>query len=97
MTPLAFALVRLSGGRIHVERQDIPALLPRGACGFGLYRYLWVIGLAHTPVLTGCLSVPMPRSAFPGYELLGAVVCVGGTIFAYLLGNVTFTSEEGSI
>jgi len=39
----------------------------------------------------------MPRSAFPGYELLGAVVCVGGTIFAYLLGNVTFTSEEGSI
>ena len=48
MTPLAFLLVRITGGRIHIERSDWPLLLAAGACGFGFYQYLWVIGLKYT-------------------------------------------------
>jgi drug/metabolite transporter (DMT)-like permease len=61
MTPLAFLLVWVTGGRIHVERRDIPALLICGACGFGLYQYFWVTGLAHTtPFATALLGAISP-------------------------------------
>lgn len=61
MTPLAIAMVYVSGGRIHVERRDIATLLLCSACGFGLYQYLWVIGLAHTtPFATALLSALTP-------------------------------------
>ena len=61
MTPLAFSFIWASGGRIHVERRDIPALLLCGACGFGLYQYLWVTGLAHTtPFATALLGATSP-------------------------------------
>jgi drug/metabolite transporter (DMT)-like permease len=61
MTPLAFLLVWVSGGRIHIERRDIPALLVCGACGFGFYQYLWVTGLAHTtPFASALLGATSP-------------------------------------
>ncbi|MGC2130968.1 MAG: DMT family transporter [Candidatus Aquilonibacter sp.] len=61
MTPLAFSFIWVSGSRIHVERRDIPALLLCGACGFGLYQYLWVTGLAHTtPFATALLGATSP-------------------------------------
>jgi drug/metabolite transporter (DMT)-like permease len=61
MTPLAFLLVWVSGGRMHVERRDIPALLVCGACGFGFYQYLWVTGLAHTtPFASALLGATSP-------------------------------------
>ena len=61
MTPLAFAMVRVSGGRIHVEGRDVPTLILCSLCGFGLYQYLWVLGLAHTtPFATALLSALTP-------------------------------------
>ncbi|HUN30156.1 MAG TPA: DMT family transporter [Alphaproteobacteria bacterium] len=61
MTPLAFALVWISGGRIRIERRDAPALLLCGACGFGVYQYFWVLGLAHTtPFATSLLGATSP-------------------------------------
>jgi drug/metabolite transporter (DMT)-like permease len=54
-------LVWVSGGRIHIERRDIPALLVCGACGFGFYQYLWVTGLAHTtPFASALLGATSP-------------------------------------
>jgi len=55
MTPLAFGLVRLSGERLRLERRDIPLLVACGACGFGAYQYLWIIGLAHTTAFASAL------------------------------------------
>lgn len=61
MTPLAFAMAYASGGRIHVERRDVPTLILCSLCGFGLYQYLWVLGLAHTtPFATALLSALTP-------------------------------------
>lgn len=55
MTPLAFALVRISGERLHLDRRDIPLLIACGACGFGVYQYLWIIGLANTTAFASAL------------------------------------------
>ena len=55
MTPLAFVLARALGERIHVEKRDIPLLVAAGACGYGVYQYLWVIGLAHTTAFASSL------------------------------------------
>ncbi len=74
MTPLSFLLVWVSGGRMHIERRDIPALLVCGACGFGFYQYLWVTGLAHTtPFASALLGATSPIFtlaivAFAGHE-----------------------------
>ncbi len=61
MTPLVFAIVYFSGRRIHIERHDIPTLLLCSACGFGVYQYLWVLGLARTtPFATALLGATTP-------------------------------------
>ncbi|HTU70777.1 MAG TPA: DMT family transporter [Candidatus Baltobacteraceae bacterium] len=61
MTPLAFVLMWVSGGRIHIRRRDIPTLLLCSACGFGIYQYLWVFGLANTtPFATALLGATSP-------------------------------------
>ena len=39
------------------------------------------------PVLTGILSVPLINARFAPYELIGAVVCLGGMTFAITLGG----------
>ncbi len=55
MTPLVFALVAATGKRIHIHKRDIPLLVTCGACGFGVYQYLWVIGLSHTTAFASAL------------------------------------------
>jgi len=59
MTPLAFLLARIRGERIAFERRDIPLLLACGACGYGVYQYLWVLGLAHTTAFASALLASM--------------------------------------
>jgi drug/metabolite transporter (DMT)-like permease len=94
MTPLAIAMVYLSGGRIHVERRDIGTLVLCSACGFGLYQYLWILGLAHTtPFATALLSALTPiftlaivaiaghERVRPGRWLGAAVALFGVAIF----------------
>jgi drug/metabolite transporter (DMT)-like permease len=55
MAPLAFLLARARGERIRIARKDIPLLIACGACGYGLYQYLWVFGLAHTSAFASAL------------------------------------------
>jgi len=55
MAPLALLWVRLSGARLNFERRDWLLLLASGACGFGIYQYFWVIGLAHTTAFASAL------------------------------------------
>ena len=55
MTPLGFVLARIAGERVHVARRDVPLLLLCGACGYGLYQYFWMIGLAHTTAFASAL------------------------------------------
>jgi drug/metabolite transporter (DMT)-like permease len=94
MTPLAIAMVYFSGGKIHVERRDLGTLLLCSACGFGLYQYLWVVGLAHTtPFATALLSALTPiftlaivaiageERVRPGRWLGAAVALFGVAIF----------------
>jgi drug/metabolite transporter (DMT)-like permease len=59
MTPLAFCLVRVAGNRVHVARNDMPALLLCGACGYGIYQYFWIIGLSHTTAFASSLLAAM--------------------------------------
>ncbi len=40
-----------------------------------------------TPVLTGLLSVPILHAAFPGYELVGAAICLCGMLVASIKGT----------
>ncbi|HVA28946.1 MAG TPA: DMT family transporter [Candidatus Baltobacteraceae bacterium] len=40
-----------------------------------------------TPVLTGILSVPILHAAFPGYELVGAAICLCGMLVASIKGT----------
>jgi drug/metabolite transporter (DMT)-like permease len=61
---------------------------------------VWTYGIARAgagkgsifgflvPVITGVLSVPLLHAVFRGYELLGACVCLGGMLIAYLFGNL---------
>lgn len=94
MTPLAIAMLYGSGGRIHIERRDIATLVLCSACGFGVYQYLWVVGLAHTtPFATALLSALTPiftlaivamaghERVRPGRWLGAAVALFGVAVF----------------
>jgi drug/metabolite transporter (DMT)-like permease len=72
MTPLAFALVRIAGNRIHVERRDIPALIACGACGYGIYQYFWIVGLKYTtPFASSLLGATSPIITLAIVAILG--------------------------
>jgi drug/metabolite transporter (DMT)-like permease len=73
MTPLSFLLVRLMGERLHVNARDLPLLIACGACGYGVYQYLWVTGLAHTTAFASALLATLS----PLMTL--AIVASGGT------------------
>ena len=94
MTPLAFALVRISGGRVHVSRRDIPLLVLCGACGYGIYQYFWIVGLSHTtafasallgamsPVFTLAILALLRVERVRGGRWIGAAIAfLGITIF----------------
>jgi drug/metabolite transporter (DMT)-like permease len=80
----------MAGERVTVARRDIPLLLLCGACGYGVYQYFWIIGLAHTtPFASALLSAMAPVFtlaivAFLGHERvrsgrwLGAAIALGG-------------------
>ena len=90
MTPLAFALVRLVGHRIHVARRDIPLLVLCGACGYGVYQYFWILGLSRTtafasallgamsPVFTLVIVAATHQERVRSGRWLGAVVALAG-------------------
>ncbi len=59
MTPLAFALAYALGERVRIQKKDLPLLIACGACGYGVYQYLWVIGLAHTTAFASALLASM--------------------------------------
>jgi len=94
MTPLTFVLVWVSGSRLHIERRDIPSLLLVGACGFGIYQYLWVIGLSRTsPYATSLLGATSPMFtlaivALAGHEHVRKLRFAGAAIA--LLGVAIF-------
>jgi drug/metabolite transporter (DMT)-like permease len=61
MTPLAYGLAYLGGGRVHVERRDILKLIGCGICGFGAYQYFWILGLSRTtPFATALIGALAP-------------------------------------
>ena len=109
MTPLAFLLVRLMGERVRIHKRDIPLLIACGACGYGVYQYLWVIGLKYTtPFASALLSTLAPMMtlaivAFRGTERvrsgrwLGAAVALFGVaVFeGVFAGHITFALGDG--
>ena len=72
MTPLAYALVYATRGRIRVRRRDIGQLLVCGACGFGLYQYCWILGLRYTtPFASSLLGATSPIFTLGIVAILG--------------------------
>lgn len=55
MPPLALVMLRMAGARMRFERRDLPQLIAAGACGYGVYQYFWVLGLAHTTAFASAL------------------------------------------
>ncbi len=55
MPPLALVLLRVAGERLAIERRDVPLLVACGACGYGVYQYFWMLGLAHTTAFASAL------------------------------------------
>lgn len=72
LPPLALILVRISGERIRIERRDWPLLILAGACGYGLYQYCWMEGLANTSAFASALL----GSLAPLFTL--TIVAIGG-------------------
>lgn len=109
MTPLGFLLARAMGERIHIYRRDIPLLLACGACGYGIYQYLWVIGLAHTTAFASALLATLAPMmtlaivAFMGTERVrsgrwfGAGIALAGVaVFeGVFAGHITFAIGDG--
>lgn len=90
MTPLAFALVRIAGQRIHIYRRDIGALIACGACGYGIYQYFWIVGLKNTtpfasallgamsPIFTLAIVAALGHERVRSGRWLGAVIALFG-------------------
>lgn len=104
MTPLAFLLAKLMGARVRVCKGDWPLLVICGACGYGLYQYLWVLGLAHTTAFASALLAtlaPLMTLAIVAFRktervrsgrwLGAAIALLGVAIFeGAFAGHVTF-------
>lgn len=109
MTPLAFLLARLSGERVRIHRRDLPLLVVCGACGYGFYQYLWVLGLDHTtpfasallgslaPVFTLAIVALSRQESVRSGRWPGAVVALAGVaVFEGLFaGHITFHLGDG--
>jgi drug/metabolite transporter (DMT)-like permease len=55
MTPLAFGLVYAGGQRPAIRREDLASLVVCAALGYGIYQFLWVLGLANTSAFANSL------------------------------------------
>ena len=109
MTPLAFLLAKIRGERIAVHRRDVPLLVLCGACGYGVYQYLWVLGLDHTtpfasalfgslaPVFTLAIVAALGHERVRSGRWMGAFVALAGVaVFEGLFaGRITFHIGDG--
>ena len=113
--PLELLAIGLAIGAIMLIPGGVPALLHTNLTALGwdvwwrvIYATLfpilltypvWIWGINKVgagkgsivqflmPVFTGILSVPILHAAFLPYELIGAIVCLGGMFFAFALGR----------
>jgi len=104
MTPLAFLLAPAMRQQIRFHVRDLPMLIACGVCGYGLYQYFWVFGLANTTAFASSLLASLSPMltltivAFSGEERvhsgrwLGAAVALFGVaIFeGVFAGHLTF-------
>lgn len=109
MTPLAFLFARATGSRVTIRRGDVPLLVACGLCGYGLYQYLWIFGLANTtafasallgsltPVITLAIVAAMGTERVRSGRWFGAAVALAGVaVFEGLFaGRVTFRLGDG--
>jgi drug/metabolite transporter (DMT)-like permease len=86
MVPLVFALVYATGARVRIERRDLLPLVLCAAFGYGIYQYLWVIGLANTtPFASSLLGATAPIFtlaivAMVGHERVGSLRWIGAAV-----------------
>jgi len=104
MTPLAFMLAAAMHQKVRIRVRDLPLLIACGACGYGIYQYLWVLGLANTsafasslfaslsPVLTlAIVAFSRQERVHTGRWLGAAIALFGVAIFeGAFAGHLTF-------
>ncbi len=104
MTPLAFLLARGMHQAVRFRARDLPLLIACGACGYGLYQYFWVFGLANTSAFASSLLASLSPLltlaivAFSGQERVhagrwfgAAVALFGVAVFeGAFSGHLTF-------
>jgi len=104
MTPLAFLLARAMHQQVRFKLRDLPMLIACGACGYGLYQYFWVFGLANTSAFASSLLASLSPLltlaivAILGYERVhagrwfgAAVALFGVAVFeGAFAGHLTF-------
>ncbi len=108
MTPLTFALVYATGQRPTIRRNDIFALIVCAALGYGIYQYLWILGLANTsafansllgstsPIFTLAIVAVLGHERVRSVRWLGAATALCGiAVFeGAFAGRVTFRSGD---
>lgn len=99
MTPLAFLLAYAMRQEVRVKMRDLPLLIACGACGYGLYQYFWVFGLANTSAFASSLLASLSPVltlaivAFSGQERVHAGRWFGAAVA--LFGVVVFEGAVG--
>ncbi|MBV9271522.1 MAG: DMT family transporter, partial [Candidatus Eremiobacteraeota bacterium] len=97
MAPLAVALAYVRKEPLRVDLRDLPLLLLCGACGYGVYQYLWVIGLAHTtPFASALLGSTTPIITLTIVAGLGHERVRSGRWLAALVAFVGVAIFEGA-
>ena len=82
MTPLAFGLVYASGQRPSIRREDLAPLVVCAALGYGIYQFLWILGLANTSAFANSLFGSMSPIFTLGLVALLGHECVRGLRWA---------------
>jgi len=99
MTPLAFLLAYAMRQEVRFKMRDLPLLIACGACGYGLYQYFWVFGLANTSAFASSLLASLSPVltlaivAFSGQERVHAGRWFGAAVA--LFGVVVFEGAVG--
>ena len=59
MAPLTIALALANGESLRFARKDLPLLIVCSACGYGLYQYVWILGLYNTTAFASSLLITL--------------------------------------